>query len=63
MINADFISTDTVRRVAQEHREVLMLRLSDYRQAETGLSDIVVYDGETGLEMASYSPRQGFRFR
>ncbi len=28
------------RTIAQEHREVLMLRLADYRQAETGLLDI-----------------------
>jgi carboxylesterase type B len=57
------VDGNTWRSVAQEHREVLMLRLADYRQAETGLSDIAVYDGETGLELASYSPRQGVRFR
>jgi hypothetical protein len=47
----------------QGMKEQTVRRFAEFRQNDKGRSDVVVYDGETGRELASYTPRQGVRIR
>jgi hypothetical protein len=51
------------RQLPVDDKLLMMRRFVEYRESEKGLSAIAVYDANSGLELASYTPRQGFRFR
>lgn len=51
------------KRVGRGTNEALIRSFSEYRRIEKGVSDVAIYDAQSELELASYTPRQGVRFR
>ena len=60
---ATFVNGTMWQRIDRDHKELIVRRLADFREVEKGQAEVVIYDAESGRELASYSPTQGLLFR
>jgi len=58
-----YVNGNTWGQMDRDRKEVIVRRLAEYREIKKGSTKVVIYDGKTERELASYSAAHGIRFR